>query len=163
MANFLTLPIFKDIILPFVLVFVLIYAILEKSKLLGEDKHQINAIISLVIAGILITFSTQVEWIRQFIVFLVIALVVLFVFMLLYGFAYAGKEGFELAKGWKMAIAGIAFAAVVIATLMITGQWSRLYDFFTSSSIGANVIFAIIIVGALIAVVFGGGKGEKKG
>ena len=162
MANFLTLPIFSDIVLPFILVFVLIYAILEKSRLLGEDKHQINAIISFVIAGILITFSAQVTWLRQFMVFLVMALVILFVFMLIYGFAYSNKDGFSLSKELKMAIAAIAFVAVVVAALVITDYWDKAYSFLTESSTGSNAIFILIIVAALVAVLYTGKDKDKK-
>jgi len=156
--NFLTLPLFKDIILPFVLIFTLVFAILEKSRLLGEDKHQINAIIGFVMAGILITFSTQVEWISQFVIFLVISLMILFVFMLLYGFAYSGKDGFTLGEGYKKLIAGIAFVAVVIATLIITGYSDKAVNFFTSDSIGSSILFIVIIAAAIAAVIFGGKK-----
>jgi len=163
MATFLSNEVVKDVILPFVLIFVLIFAILEKSKLLGEGKQQINAIISFVLAGIVIAgFSAQITWIQEFAVFLVLAVFILFVFMLIYGFAYSGKEGFELAKGWKMLIAGLAFIAVVVATLVITETWDKVYDFFTSSTVGTNVIFIIIIVAAVAAVIFGGKSGEKK-
>lgn len=158
--NFLTLPLFKDIILPFVLVFTLVFAILEKSRLLGEDKHQINAIIGFVIAGILITFSTQVDWIRQFVIFLVISLMILFVFMLIYGFTYSGKEGFKLSEGYQKLIAGIAFVAVVIATLVITGYSDKAVNFFTNDSIGSSVLFIVVIAAAIIAVIFGGKKKE---
>jgi len=159
MANFLTLPIFQDIILPFVLIFTLVFAILEKSRLLGEDKHQINAIISLVIAAILISFSAQIAWIKQFVLFLIIALVILFVFMLIYGFVYAGKEGFQMGSGLKITLAAIAFVAVVIGALVITDTWSKVYDLFTSSTVGANIIFIVIIAAAIVAVLFG--KKEK--
>ena len=38
------------IIYPFLLVFVLIFAVLQKSKILGEDKKQIDSLIALSIA-----------------------------------------------------------------------------------------------------------------
>jgi len=161
MATFLSNSVFRDLILPFVLLFVLIFAVLEKSKLLGEGKQQINALVSLALAAIAVsTFSTQIEWLQKFAIFLVIALFILFIFMLLYGFAYSGKEGFELAKGWKMLIAAIAFIAVIVASLIITNTWDRVYDFFTSSSIGTNVVLIIIIVAAVAAVLYGGKKKE---
>lgn len=39
-----------DVLLPFLLIFVVIFAILQKTKILGEGRRRFNAIISLVIA-----------------------------------------------------------------------------------------------------------------
>lgn len=163
MANFLQYPIFKDVILPFVLVFTLLFAILEKSKLLGEGKNQINAIISFVIAALFIAgFSAQVEWIKQFSAFLAVALMILFVFLLIYGFVYSGKDGFSLGEGYKTLIAGIAFVAVVGASLVITGYWEKVYSFFTVSNVGANVILGIIIITVIFSVLRSGSSTKRE-
>lgn len=161
MANILTYPIFKEIILPFLLVFTLIFAILEKSKLLGDNKSQINAIISFVFAGILISFANAVNIILQMTTFMVVALFVLFVFMLIYGFAYGNKTGDPLSAGLKTFIGIIAFIAVVVAMLVITGYWKIVYDFLSSSSIGLNILFIILIGAAIAAVLFGGKSGSS--
>lgn len=162
MANFLMYPIFQDVILPFILIFVLIFAILQKTKLLGDGVNQINAVISFVIAAIFVAFSTQVSWLKDFSVFLAIGLFVLFVFMLIYGFAYAdNKEGFKLADELKIIISVIAFISVVVATLIITETWDNVYNFFTTSNWGSNILFIILIAGAIIAVLFGTKKPKK--
>jgi hypothetical protein len=38
--------IIKDFILPFVFMFVLVFAILEKTKILGDGKKQLDAIVA---------------------------------------------------------------------------------------------------------------------
>ena len=53
-------------LLPFLLVFVVIFAILEKSKVFGNDKHQINSLVSLLIGLILITFPGPRDIIIEF-------------------------------------------------------------------------------------------------
>ena len=164
MANFLSIPIFKDIVLPFILVFALVFAILQKSKLLGESKQQIDAIVAFVIAGILVTFSTQVEWIRQFIVFLVVGLVILFIFMLIYGFAYGDTKGDPLAgaKWVKPTVGVIVFIAVIVGALVITGFWDKVVNFFSNGDLGPNVLFLILIAVAIITVLNSGKKKEDK-
>jgi hypothetical protein len=164
MANFLIdNTLFADYILPFVLVFTLVFAVLQKSKLLGEGKQQIDALISFAIAAILIGFSTQVGWIKDFIVFLVIGLVILFIFMLIYGFAYGDTKGDPLAgQAWvKPTVGIIAFIAVIVAALVITDYWGTVYDFFTNDELGMNVLFVILIAVAIIAVLKGGKSGDK--
>jgi type IV secretory pathway VirB2 component (pilin) len=160
MVNFLTYPIFKDIILPFLFVFVLFFAILEKSKLLGNEKGQINAIISFVVAGILISYANAVGIITKLTVFMAVALVILFVFMLIYAFAYGNTDGNPLNAKLKILIGTIAFIAVVIAVLIITDYWGKVYDFFSTSTIGLNIIFIILIAAAIAAVLFGGKTGK---
>ena len=39
-----------DVMLPFLLIFVIIYAILQKTKILGEDKKNLNVVIAIVVA-----------------------------------------------------------------------------------------------------------------
>jgi ABC-type uncharacterized transport system permease subunit len=156
MVNVLTLPIFTDVILPFLLIFTLIFAILEKSKLLGDNKSQIDAIIAFVIAGILISFANAVGIITKMTVFMAVAIFVLFVFMLIYAFAYGNKTGDPLSGGLKAFIAVIVFIAVVIAMLFITGYWDKVFTFFTSNNIGINIIFILLIAAAVYAVLKGG-------
>jgi len=161
MANFLTYPVFTDIILPFLLIFTVIFAILEKSKLLGEGKSQVNAIMGFVAAAIVIAFSNAVNIINQMTVFMVIVLMTLFVFMIIYGFAHGPSEkGDILGKGVKTVIGVIAFVGVVAAVLIFSGYWDKVYDFFTSSEIGANIVFLLLVVAAIVAVVYK--KGESK-
>jgi hypothetical protein len=163
MVTLLENELLKNIILPFILIFTLVFAILEKSKLLGEGKQQINAIISFVIAGILITFSTQVTWLQQFMVFLAIGLLILFVFLLMFGFVTGGKD--DILKDYtflKYLIGGIVFIAVVVAVLIITDTWGKISNFFTEEGTGQNIVFLIVIIGAVIAVLFGGGKSKEK-
>lgn len=161
MANFLTYPIFKDIILPFVLLFTLIFAVLEKSKLLGEGKQQINAIIAFVLAAIVIPFYTQISWIRQLVVFLAVALFILFIFMIIYGFIYGDKEGDPLKneKWVKPTLGAVALIAVVVAVMVITGAWEKLK---VNGELGANIIFVIVIIAGLVAVIAGSGKGKSE-
>ena len=43
-----------DILLPFLLIFVIIYAIMQKTKVLGEDKKNLNVVVALVVALLVI-------------------------------------------------------------------------------------------------------------
>jgi len=156
---FFNYPVIKDFLLPFLLVFVLIFAILEKSKILGEGKKQINAIVALVSGLILLAFSSYVEFIRNIIPFFAVALVILFVFLLLYGFVYGDTKGDPLDKNMKMILGIVVVIAIAIAVLYYTGYWDKIIGWFDSENkYFINIIFGVIIVGAIIAVVFSGGK-----
>ncbi len=122
-------PLFIDYILPFVLVFTLIFAILQKTQLLGDGKKQINAIIGLIIGLILIAFPFARNIIVQLMPFLAVSAVILLVFMLLYGFIMGKKEGDVLHKGVKIALGIILGLALITVLLFISGYWTPVYDF----------------------------------
>lgn len=152
---------FSKIILPWAFVFVLFFAILEKTQLLGEGKRQINALLSAIIALILLAFPGSRDLIVELIPVLVVAMVILFVFLLLYAFIH-GKEKDMFGKGMKVTLGVIVAIAVVISVLVIAGVWDNLWNWLSSSSsIVTSIVFAIVIIGVIVAVLFG--SKEKSG
>jgi hypothetical protein len=158
-------PVFIDVILPFLLVFTLVFAILDKTKLLGEGKRQINAIVSLVIGIILIGFPFARDIIVKLVPFLVVSLVILFIFMLLYGFVSGKKEGDVLNKGLKITLGIIVGLAVIVAVLWITGAWDYVYDNLGeyADEVWVNLLLFAIIGGAIAIVLTSGGKSSSSG
>ena len=47
-----------DVALPFLLVFTIVFAVLEKTKILGEDKRNLNVVLSLIL-GLSVVFAHQ--------------------------------------------------------------------------------------------------------
>ena len=155
--------IFTDYLLPWLLVFVLIFAILEKTNILGEGKQQINAIIGLICACILLAFPFSREVIIGLIPFLVIVAVIIFVFLLLYGFVSGEKKGDPLGRGVKITIGIVIVIALSVAVLVVTKTWDNVVDFMTNgSNLGANLLFIIIAIAAVVAILFGSGKSSDK-
>ncbi len=151
-------PFFIDYVLPLILVFTLIFAILEKTKLLGDDKKQINALIGLVVGLILIAFPFARDIVVLLMPFLAVSAVILLVFMLLYGFIVGKKDGDVLDRGWKIAFGAILAIALATFVLIILGWWTPIYDFVVnrgSGQIWMNALLILIIAGAIIAVLKG--------
>lgn len=151
-------PIFSEIIFPFILVFTLLFAILEKIKVLGDNKQN-HALISLAVAFILIATPARTV-VSNLIPFFAVAAVILLIFMLLWGFVLQDKVKIE--GSLKTILLIVIFAAVVIAVLGATDYWSKLIDFLkTEWGIVVNVITLIIIgVAAYLVVKSSGGKKE---
>lgn len=156
----------SQIVLPFVLVFVLIFAILEKAKILGEEKRQINAIVSFVIAAIFVTFSQAVGMVINLMPFLAVFAVIILVFFVLYGFVASGKEGLSIPNGVKIAGGILIFIGLIIAVAVVTGAWDILSGWFTganSNTIISTVIFLVVIGGAIALVLSTGKKSGSSG
>jgi len=151
---------FTEIILPWILVFVLFFAILEKTNILGEGKRQINAIIAAIIGLILLAFPYARDIIVDLIPLMAIALVVIFVFLLLYGFVAGDKKGDPLNKATKITFGVILAIFVIASVLVITDTWSVLWNFLTESNIGTNILFIVLAAGAVVAVLMGKGKSD---
>lgn len=148
------------IVYPFLLVFTLIFAILQKSKILGDSQKQVDALIALSIALIVVAFSWSTDIIINLMPFLAVSLVILLVFMLLYGFVASGDNGLEITPGIRKSILGLIVIAIVFAVLVATGQWDRLYYSlfvdYGGSSVLTNIVLLAIVAGAIYVVVFTG-------
>ncbi len=155
-----------QIIYPFLLVFTLVFAILQKSKILGDGQKQIDAIIGLVVALITVTFSWATGIITVLMPFLAVSVVVLLVFMILYGFvASANDKGLEMNNKLKIGLGVLAGLVTVIALIVATGQWDRVYSALflggEPTNLASNILIIAIIVGAMIVVLTTGGKSSK--
>lgn len=152
-------PIFVETILPFLLIFTIVFAILQKSKFLGDGKRQLDAITALAIALIVISFAQAVGIILQLIPFLAVSLVVLLILFILLGAFWKDS----IPKGYGTFMAAIVTVAVAIAVMYFTGAWEWMLDLLYGrtgdSDMIANIIFIVIIVAAVIAVVW---KSKKK-
>jgi len=162
-ATILSSPLFVTTILPFLLIFTIVFAVLQKAKIFGDNKKQIDAIVALVVGLLAISFRYAVGIIVELIPFLAVSLVIIVVLMILLGAFH--KEGeLELPKGIKWGLIVLSIIALVIAILLITGFWSTAYDFIViegGSGLVTNVIFLIIAAIAIGAVLWGGGKSSS--
>lgn len=148
-------PIFVETVLPFLLVFTIVFAILQKSEILGKGKKQIDAIVSLVVGLLVISFGQATGIIVQLIPFLAVSLVIILVLLILMGFFSMG-EPLKLHNNFKYAMWAAAIIAVIIAVLYITDGWLYILGFLSvnssSNGIVVNIIFIAIIIGAIFFV-----------
>ena len=156
-------PFVRDIVLPFLLVFAIVFAILQKSEILGKGKKQVDAIVALVVGLIVVTVGSAVQVINSLLPILAVGLVVLLVFFLLWGFAFK-EGGFSIHQNVQWAIGGIAAIVVVVATLYYTGGLDYLKNIVNSSgsSWATNVVFIVLIIIAVAVVIGFSGKSENK-
>ncbi|MDP3881517.1 MAG: hypothetical protein Q8Q31_01425 [Nanoarchaeota archaeon] len=138
--------------LVFVLIFTIVFAILQKSKILGDGKKQIDALVALSIALLVISVAYALKLISGLAPFLAVSLVIILAFMLLTGLVSKGP--LELKPGWVTFFTILAFVAVIIAVLFITDAFNFLKSFFGKNSSWLPNVVLIAVVGIAIWVAF---------
>jgi len=157
--------IFSQFALPFLLIFFLAYGILEKTELFGKGKQRLNAGLAFIIGLIFVSAIFPKIVVGNLILFLTVALVVMFIGLLLWGFV--SGEAPKVDGKLKAPFAVLIIIAVVAALLWALGTpggfFRNAFDFVFLSSwskgFWTNAVFVIVIIAAVIAVV---GKGAKK-
>ncbi len=157
--------VFTRFILPFFLVFFVVFAILEKTKLFGENKKQVNAMISFVVGLIFVSVLYPTLVVTNLILFLTIALVSVFVILILWGFIFGEiKEGFKAEPWMKITLAIVVGVAFIAAIIWATGFYDKIFGTIFnqpwSEAFWTNLAFIAAIAIAL-ALVLAKTKSDK--
>jgi len=168
-----------DVVLPFLLVFAIVYAILDKTRVLGTDKigneqipkKNLNAIIAFVMAFLVIASGKLVQAITKISSNVVILLLGSVFFLLLVGSFMKEGEGVFLEKGWNTMFMVIMFVGLVIIFLNAfetsSGQtwwefiWGYLVNNWSSTAV-ASLVLLVILIGGVAYVTRSPAKEEKK-
>ncbi len=163
---------FFDVILPFLLVFTIVFGILEKTKIFGVEKvgdkeypkKSINSMIAFVIAFFVIAAREIVQAIQVSLPQVVFVLIILISFMMLAGSFMADKQfSFENRKGWIIFLTLMIFVSVIMIFMNSVGWLTPIIDYMLSdgSTIIPYIVFLAVIVMTVMYVV-GRGKGDKE-
>lgn len=144
-------PFFTEMLLPFLLVFVLVFAILQKSKILGNGTAQVDALVGLVIGLILIGIPGPRDIIVSSMGWLAVGVAAILVFMILYGFVAGDlSDDKNMPMGVKIAFGVLAFVFTAWIFLYVTPLGSNIWDSFTTSSdIWMNVVMIALVLGVV--------------
>lgn len=148
--------IFTKFLFPFILVWFIVFALLEKTKILGEKK-QINIIVSAVIGLIFVGAVYPKLVVGNLILFLTVAIVAVFVIILLWAFVFSGVSDSHMEKYLKLGLGIVVTIAFIWAVVWATGWSENLANLFSGeSSLGQTIIvngvFLLVIAGALALV-----------
>ena len=142
--------------LPFLLIFLIVFGVLEKTKIFGDNKKQLNAFVSFVIGLIFIGAVFPKLVVENLILFLTVGLVVLFIVLLLWGFVSGEEAKIPDNKPFQIIVGILIVLAVLIAVLWALGIEATIFDSLFrqswSTDLWTNVAFIAVIIIALVLI-----------
>ncbi len=160
-----------DVILPFLFVFTIVFAILEKTKIFGVEKvdgqtvtrKNMNAMAAFVMGFFVVASSKLVALIHTVAsqTFLLILLVVLFLMLV----GVMQKEGeYELSDGWRKGLMVALFVALLLIFFNALGWLETTYEFLSQSwdSEAVTAVILIVLIGLFIIWITKSKETKKK-
>ena len=139
-----------EIVLPFLLIFTIVFAILEKTQIFGKDKTKINMVISLILGLLIVNQFEIVDKLNLFLPKISLFIVVAVMFLVLLGvFGAKTSEGFS---GILLGIAAIVSLVVIYWALtpyigldFYGPSWRESWVYNNSGALSFLIIIGIII------------------
>ena len=155
-----------DILLPFLLVFTLMFAFLEKTKVLGMEtivdtkgkehtytRKNLNAIVAFTTGFFVIASSQLVRIISEVMANVIILVVTSLAFMLTIGVYHTGEKELDVGDSWKKVLWPISAIAILAILFNALGWLTKIYSF-VSSAIYTTWFATIIFLVIFIALMF---------
>jgi len=140
-------------IISFLFVFILIYALLIKTNVLGDNKFT-SLFISLIIASFFIVNVNLVDFTRMSVSWIVVFIVCVFMILLVLGFI--GKDALKVFTDNKT-IAGVCVALIVVIFLIASMytfnwaiNWKLIQSWFDKDWFGMVVLIVVAVVVASV-------------
>jgi len=167
-----------DILLPFLLVFTLMFAFLEKTKVLGIEvivdkagkehtytRKNLNAIIAFTTGFFVIASSQLVRIISEVMANVIILVVTSLCFMLAIGVYHTGKDEMDIGDKWKNILWPISAITIALILFNALGWIDSIYKFIigaANTTWFATIIFLLIFVGLMFWITGSKTKVEEK-
>ncbi|MBI1969998.1 hypothetical protein HYS48_04860 [Candidatus Woesearchaeota archaeon] len=149
----------SDVLLPFLLIFTIVFAILQKIEILGERKKNLNVVVALVMAlAVVIPHVTEsyppgadvVEIINRALPNVGVVAVVIIMLLLLVGLL-SGKDQW----GGGSSFAGLLAAVAFIAVIWIFYRAARPYGTYSEGAFGGVLANPDVQALLIIIIIFG--------
>jgi hypothetical protein len=161
-----------DVILPFLLVFTIVFAIFEKTRVFGTEKingqeytrKNLNSMAAFVIAFLVVASTRLVAIINEAMANMVLLLLLSVCFLILIGsFMKETKEGVFLEGNLKIIFTIIMFVGIILIFLNALGWLEIIWDYLLGHW-DNNAVASIVMVLFVAGIVFFITKspGEKK-
>ena len=167
-----------EVLLPFLLIFTLVYAILEKTKVFGTEKvggeqvskKNLNSMFAFVTAFLVVASSRLVAAVNEAVANMTILLLLGVTFLLLVGVFHTGEDEYKLGKPFKTIFMWLMFVGILAiflhalktqdGTPWLFFAWGWLVRNFDTGAVGALVLTILLVV--MMGWIVGDQKGEAK-
>ena len=152
-----------DVVLPFLLVFTIMFAILEKTRLFGTDevegkkytKKNINAMVAFVSSFFVVASTQLVEVINQAVANIALLLLLIVLFLMLIATFYKEGEEPDFPSGLKIVFGVVIFICILLIFFNSLGWLSVIGDFFADNINEpwfVSIIFAVVIIIIIVLI-----------
>lgn len=162
-----------DVMLPFLLVFTIIFAMFQKTRILGEKKKNLNVVVSLVFALLVViphvtgTYRyalgpyDPVDIINRALPAVSIVVIAILMMMLLIGLFGGEVQFFGMAfRGWIILLSAITIIWIFGSAAGWWWGWGWVNNLFGSDTIA--IIIIVVVFGLIIAFITGGEKEREE-
>ncbi len=157
-----------NVVLPFLLVFTLVFALLETTRVLGvEDgmpKKNLNAMIAFVTGFMVVASSELVRIINNVLANSVLLILFSVLFLMLAGSFFKDDE-FDLSDRWKKFFMGFMLIAILLIFMHAMGWLWFLFNYLESNLdgpiVGSFLLLAVVVAG--MAWITGTNSNDNKG
>lgn len=177
-AFFDTLGVY-DVILPFIVTFTIMYAILDKTKVLGTEKvgkdemprRNLNSLVAFCIGLFVVASSSIVSVIKETTGQIVLLMFISIMYLMLIGIFFKKDEEVALTGGWRigfMIAILVAILAIFANAIRLANGKSVLQFLFEQVTVNynsnavASIILVLVIVLIMYFVVRSPSKGDEK-
>ena len=170
-----------ETLLPFLLVFTLVFAFLEKTKVFGVEKYRsdvdnvvydvpkknLNSMAAFCIAFFVVASAQLVAIVSKVTSQVVLLIILVFCFTLTVGaFQKETKEGFSLDKGlWKWVFEIVVFLGIALIFLNALGWLDDIFNWFNNvwgSEATASLIMVLLLIGLMVFITYEKKPGKSK-
>lgn len=159
-----------DVVIPFLLVFALIFAILEKTRILGTEKikgedvpkRNLNTIVAFVIGMLVVATNKIVSAINTALPNIVLIIVSFIAFLMMVG-VFVGTGELNFAKEHPRFTMGFIVVSLILLILIVLNSlkldngktWlESIMDYVVNNSSGPAVMSIIFLIIAVIAIIY---------
>jgi uncharacterized membrane protein YidH (DUF202 family) len=164
-----------DVILPFLLVFTMVFALLEKTKIFGLEKigereytrKNLNAMVAFTTAFFVVASTKVVEVINETLAHVFILLLLAVLFLLVFGTFYGEKEDMFTALGSARYWIGGLFAIGILLIFMdaldwLEPFWDYLKNHWDDTAVASLILMVVVIIIMWLLVREPKDRSEKK-
>jgi hypothetical protein len=158
---------FLDVVLPFILVFAILFGILEKTKVLGIDKFDgqeytkksLNSLVAVCVAFFVVASPQLVPIINKALAQVIILLLIVVFYLILIGVFYKNSEDVFLEGGWRRGFMVALLIGIVLifvnAIPMANGQSVLVWFYgYVSTNVDSGYVSAIVLLLFIALVVW---------